>query len=86
MDMRRPASRLESDGSLFGKTFVVGDLKAWRALGGTKRLAAATHRLWKTRLGATRVNRSMQYQSVCESYSCPFLVKDRRASCGSLRT
>jgi hypothetical protein len=77
---------LESDSSLLGKTFVVGDLRVWRVLGGANKLAAAIHKLWKTRRGATRVILSMQYQSVCESYNCPFLVKDRSASCGSLRT
>src|SRR5438874_1013452 len=54
----------------------VGDWMFWIDGGSVKRLDAANHRLWKTTVGATLVNRSMQYHSVCESIRPPLSLRN----------
>lgn len=51
-----------------------------------KRPSAAIQRLLKTRLGAARVKRNMQYHRVCESKRSPEAVKDDISERGLLRT
>ena len=67
IDMMNPASAFVKECVDRGKSFDVDEVVDCRGLGGEKRPERAIQRLSNTRLGATLVRRSMQYQILYES-------------------